>query len=183
MIVEHGGLINAVNWIVETLDLSPQDSSFLKTPITFDAAGRELFPVLVAGGTLFIAEPNREGDSQYLAEMMRSEGISILHCVPSMLRLLVEEAAFDYTLRLRAVMCGGEPLSAPLVLRFQGRSAAKLYNVYGPTEASIDTAFWLCGRVKDDSPILIGKPIPNSEIYVLDDSLRLVPIGVAGNCT
>jgi len=180
VIVEHGGLMNAVNWIVETLDLSPQDSSFLKTPITFDAAGRELFPVLVAGGTLFIAEPGREGDSEYLAEMMRDEGISTLHCVPSMLRLLVEEAAFDHTLRLRAVMCGGEPLSAPLVLRFQSRSAAKLYNVYGPTEASIDTAFWLCERIKDDSPILIGKPIPNSQIYILDDSLHLVPIGVAG---
>jgi amino acid adenylation domain-containing protein len=181
VIVEHCGLSNAVNWIIETLELSSADSCFLKTPITFDAAGRELFPTLLTGGVLVIAEPGREGDCQYIAAMMRSKGISILHCVPSLLRLIIEEPAFDDTSKLRAVMCGGEPLSAPLAVGFQCRSNAKLYNVYGPTEASIDTTFWLCDRVDAQSSIPIGRPIPNSKLYVLDDLLRLLPIGVAGH--
>jgi amino acid adenylation domain-containing protein len=180
VIVEHSGLSNTVNWIIKTLDLSPGDSCFLKTPITFDAAGRELFPTLLAGATLIIAEPGRQGDCRYLAETMRSEGISILHCVPSLLRLLVEESAFDDGLKLRAVMCGGEALPVQLVTRFQHRSKAKLYNVYGPTEASIDTTYWLCEGVTADSSIPIGRPIPNSTIYILDDLLRPVPIGAAG---
>jgi amino acid adenylation domain-containing protein len=181
VIVEHRGLSNAVNWIIETLELSSSDSCFLKTPITFDAAGRELFPVVLSGGALLIVEPDREGDCQYLAEMMRRQAISVLHCVPSLLRQLVEEPAFDDALKLRAVMCGGESLAASVVMRFQDRSKAKLYNVYGPTEASIDTAFWLCEPVGVDSPIPIGRPIPNSQIFILDDMLRLLPIGVAGN--
>jgi amino acid adenylation domain-containing protein len=181
VIVEHRGLSNAVNWIIETLELSSSDSCFLKTPITFDAAGRELFPVLLSGGALMIVEPEREGDCQHLAETMRRQAISVLHCVPSLLRQLVEEPAFDDALKLRAVMCGGESLAASVVMRFQDRSTAKLYNVYGPTEASIDTAFWPCKPVGVDSSIPIGKPIPNSQIFILDDLLRLLPIGVAGN--
>jgi len=180
VIVEHRGLSNTVNWIIETLELSPGDSCLLKTPITFDAAGRELFPTLLAGGTLVIAEPGRQGDCRYLAETMRSKEISILHCVPSLLRVLVEESAFDASLKLRAVMCGGEALPAQLVTRFQQRSKAKHYNVYGPTEATIDTTYWLCDGVTADSPVPIGRPIPNSTIYILDELLRPVPIGVAG---
>ena len=180
VIVEHRGLSNTVNWIIETLELSSADSCLLKTPVTFDAAGRELFPTLLAGGTLVIAEPSRQGDCGYLAETMRREEISILHCVPSLLRPLIEEPAFDDNLRLRAVMCGGEVLSARLVARFRHRSTAKLYNVYGPTEASIDTSYWLCREVTNESSIPIGRPIPNSTIYILDESLRPVPIGVGG---
>ena len=181
VMVEHGGLINAINWIMETLDLSSSDRCILKTSITFDAAGREFFPTLLAGGTLVIAEPGGHRDSRYLADTIRSERISILHCVPSLLRLLVEEPAFDESLALRAVMCGGEALAPQIVARFRSRSEAKLYNVYGPTETIIDSTYWPCEERNADSAIPIGRPIPNARVYILDDLLRLVPIGVAGN--
>ena len=181
VMVEHGGLINAINWIMETLELSSSDRCILKTPITFDAAGREFFPTLLAGGTLVIAEPGGHRDSRYLADTIRSERISILHCVPSLLRLLVEEPAFDESLALRAVMCGGEALAPQIVARFQSRSEAKLYNVYGPTETIIDSTYWPCEERNAHSAIPIGRPIPNARVYILDDLLRLLPIGVAGN--
>ncbi len=181
VMVEHGGLSNAVNWITETLELSALDRCLLKTPITFDAAGREFFPTLLSGGTLVIAEPGGHRDSRYLAETIRSERISILHCVPSLLRLLVEEPALDESLTLRAVMCGGESLTPQIVRRFQSRFKAKLYNVYGPTEAIIDSAYWPCDELNAQSAIPIGRPIPNARIYILDGLLRPVPIGVAGD--
>ena len=78
VMVEHGGLVNAVNWIAGTLNLSPLDRCLLKTPITFDAAGRELFPILISGGTLVITEPNGHRDCRYLAEIIQREHISIL---------------------------------------------------------------------------------------------------------
>ena len=181
VMVEHGGLTNTINWTMETLELSSSDRCILKTPITFDASGRELFATLLAGGTLIVAEPGGHRDSRYLADTIRGERISILHCVPSLLRLLVEEPAFDESLALRAVMCGGEALPPQLVTRFQSRIGAKLYNVYGPTETIIDSTFWPCEECNPHCAVPIGRPIPNAQVYILDDLLRLLPIGVAGD--
>ena len=181
VMVEHGGLTNAIGWIMETLELSSSDRCMLKTPISFDAAGRELFATLLAGGTLIVAEPGGHRDSRYLADTIRSARISILHCVPSLLRLLVEEPAFDEGFVLRAVMCGGEALTPQIVKRFQSRIGAKLYNVYGPTETIIDSTYWPCEECNGHSAVPIGRPIPNAQAYILDDLLRLLPIGAAGN--
>ncbi len=181
VMVEHGGLTNTINWTMETLELSSSDRCILKTPITFDASGRELFATLLAGGTLIVAEPGGHRDSRYLADTIRGERISILHCVPSLLRLLVEEPAFDESLAVRAVMCGGEALPPQLVTRFQSRIGAKLYNVYGPTETIIDSTFWSCEECNPHCAVPIGRPIPNAQVYILDDLLRLLPIGVAGD--
>ena len=181
VMVEHGGLCNTVNWLTHTLELSAADRCLLKTPITFDAVGRELFPTLLTGGTLVIAESGGHRDSRYLAKMMRSERITIFHCVPSLLQFLVEEPPFDDSLALRAVMCGGEALPAQVVERFQRRSKAKLYNVYGPTETIIDSTYWLCAEANGQSSSPIGRPIPNARIYILNDALRPLPIGVAGH--
>ena len=181
VMVEHGGLTNTINWTMETLELSSSDRCILKTPITFDASGRELFATLLAGGTLIVAEPGGHRDSRYLADTIRGERISILHCVPSLLRLLVEEPAFDESLAVRAVMCGGEALPPQLVTRFQSRIGAKLYNVYGPTETIIDSTFWPCEECNPHCAVPIGRPIPNAQVYILDDLLRLLPIGVAGD--
>ena len=178
--VEHRGLCNTINWIIQTLELSAEDRCLLKTPITFDAAGRELFPTLLTGGRLVIAEADGHRDSRYLAETIRSARISIFHCVPSLLQFLVEEPAFDDSLALRAVMCGGEALPTRVVERFQHRSKAKLYNVYGPTETIIDSTFWLCEGANHCSSSPIGRPIPNARIYILNHALRPLPIGVAG---
>jgi amino acid adenylation domain-containing protein len=181
VMVEHRGLNNAITWIIDTLDLSPGDSCLLKTPITFDAAGRELLATLLSGGTLVIAEPGGHRDSRYLAETISRERVSVLHCVPSLLGFLVEEPAFAECRDLRAVMCGGESLASKIVARFQSRCGAALYNVYGPTEAIIDSTYWPCDVRDPDSTIPIGRPIPNARVYILDDLLRPLPIGVAGN--
>ena len=181
VMVEHGGLVNAVNWIAGTLKLSHLDRCLLKTPITFDAAGRELFPILISGGSLVITEPNGHRDCRYLAEIIQRERISILHCVPSLLRLLVEEPAFKDAPAMRAVMCGGEALTPHTVERFQSLIGAKLYNVYGPTETIIDSTYWPVEESGGESNVSIGRPIPNAQVYILDDLFRRVPIGVTGH--
>jgi len=180
VMVEHRGLCNAINWIVQTLALTADDRCLLKTPITFDAAGREFFPTLLTGGTLVVAEADGHRDSRYLAETIRGARITILHSVPSLLQFLVEEPAFDESLALRAVMCGGEALPISLVARFKDRSRAALFNVYGPTETIIDSTYWPCEAPNGRSSSPIGRPIPNARVYILDDALRPRPIGVAG---
>ncbi|MBF6570846.1 MAG: amino acid adenylation domain-containing protein [Candidatus Binataceae bacterium] len=180
VMVEHRGLSNTVKWLLQTLAITPDDITFLKTPITFDAAGREIFPTLLAGGRLIIAEPNAHRDSRYIAEHIRDQGITILHCVPSFLRFLAAESAFADAVSLRAVMSGGEALAPDVVAEFGRRSRAALYNVYGPTETIIDSAYWLCEGTSDTSIVPIGRPIPNARMYILDTALRPVPISVAG---
>ena len=181
VVVEHRGLSNTLTWLTDILELSAEDRCLLKTPITFDAAGREIFPTLIAGASLVIAEANGHRDSRYLAEIIRNQRVSIFHCVPSLLRLLMEEPALDGAVALRAVMCGGEASPPQVVMRFQRRSGAKLYNVYGPTEAIIDSTYWLCDGVEAHSTIPIGRPIPNARMYILDEALRPLPLGVPGN--
>jgi amino acid adenylation domain-containing protein len=181
VMIEHCGLSNTLNWLSDILELSTQDRCLLKTPITFDAAGREIFPTLIAGGCLVIAEANGHRDCRYIADIIRNEGISIFHCVPSFLWLLMEEPALDGAAALRAVMCGGEALLPQVVMRFRHRSGAKLYNVYGPTEAIIDSTYWLCEGTGAHSTIPIGRPIPNARMYILDEALRPLPLGVPGN--
>src|SRR6202030_2655431 len=124
VMVEHRGLSNTIQWLSQTLAITPDDSTLLKTPITFDAAGREIFPTLLAGARLIIAEPNAHRDSRYIAEKIRDEHVSILHCVPSFLRLLVAEPPFKNAVALRAVMCGGEALTPDVVAAFGQRSGA-----------------------------------------------------------
>ncbi len=180
VMVEHRGLSNTVKWLSQTLAITADDSTLLKTPITFDAAGRELFPTLLAGAHLVIVEPDAHRDTRYVAEKMRDHSVSILHCVPSFLRLLIAESAFADAVTLRAVMSGGEALTPDIVAEFGRRSKASLYNVYGPTETIIDSAYWLCDGTSDASIVPIGRPIPNARMYILNRALRPVPIGVSG---
>jgi amino acid adenylation domain-containing protein len=180
VMVEHRGLSNTIQSLSQTLAIAESDSTLLKTPITFDAVGREIFPTLLAGARLIIAEPNAHRDCRNIAETIRNEGVSILHSVPSFLRHLIEEPAFADALALRAVMCGGEALTPDIVAKFSLRSGSKLYNVYGPTETIIDSAYWLSGGNGVDTTIAIGRPISNARMYILDATLRPVPIGVAG---
>jgi len=180
VMVEHRGLSNTIQWLSQTLAITADDSTLLKTPITFDAAGREIFPTLLAGARLIIAEPNAHRDTRYIAERIRDDGVSILHCVPSFLRLLIAEAALTDAVGLRTVMSGGEALSPDVVAEFRQRSMAKLYNVYGPTETIIDSAYWLCDGSNGSSTVPIGRSIPNGRMYILDATLRRAPIGVAG---
>ncbi len=180
VMVEHRGLSNTIQWLSQTLAITEYDSTLLKTPITFDAAGREIFPTLLAGARLIIAEPNAHRDCRYIAEKIRDDGVTILHCVPSFLRLLITEPAFADAVALRVVMCGGEALTPDVVAEFGRRSRAKLYNVYGPTETIIDSAYWLCDGSCGDSTVPIGRPIPNARMYILDANLRPVRIGVGG---
>ncbi|MFF2008552.1 amino acid adenylation domain-containing protein [Streptomyces sp. NPDC058195] len=180
VLVEHGALANVVTWIATELAMTAADRVLLKTPIGFDASARELYPVLVSGGTLVLAPPGAERDPRALAEMLRDERITAFHCVPSVLSTVVEEPAFDTALALRAVMCGGENLSRDLALRFTRRSPARLYNVYGPTEATVDATFHRIDPTMSGPRVPIGQPIPNTLVYLLDDDGRPVPVGMPG---
>ena len=116
----------------------------------------------------------------YLASLIETEQITICHFVPSMLRAFLEEPGLQPRCRsLRDVFCSGEALSEDLPERFFAQMSAGLHNLYGPTEAAIDVTFWDCKR-GSSGRIPIGRPVANTKLYVLDQRLQPVPVGVSG---
>lgn len=180
VLIPHGALANHMLWMQEAFPLTPADRVFQKTPFSFDASVWEFFAPLLAGARLVLARPGGHHDPAYLVETIRAEGITILQAVPTLLSALVDEEGFAACRSLRRVFAGGEVLTVELQERFFARSGATLHNLYGPTEATIDALVWTCERKSARPVVPIGRPITNTQAYVLDVGRQLVPIGVAG---
>ncbi|MFN5457225.1 non-ribosomal peptide synthetase, partial [Bradyrhizobium sp.] len=117
----------------------------------------------------------------YLVEVIRRERITTLHFVPSMLQIFVEYAEAGSCTSVKRVMCSGEALSPVLAARLLERlEGTELHNLYGPTEAAVDVTAWRCAKEASDASVPIGRPISNTQIYILDQHGDPVPIGVAG---
>ncbi|HEY2740001.1 MAG TPA: amino acid adenylation domain-containing protein, partial [Thermoanaerobaculia bacterium] len=177
----HRGLLNRLLWGQETYRLGPEDAVLQKTPYTFDVSVWELFWPLVAGSRLVLARPGGHRDPRYLAELIAREKVTVAHFVPSMLRAFLDEPALDLSescRSLRLVIASGEALPPDLAQRFAARVGAPLYNLYGPTETSIEVTSWGCGG--EASVVPIGRPIANARIQVVDPAGELIPIGQAG---
>ncbi|HST62152.1 MAG TPA: amino acid adenylation domain-containing protein, partial [Longimicrobium sp.] len=180
--VPHRAVVNALSWMQDLAGLAADDTVLHKTPYSFDASLRELLPALLVGARLVLARPEGHRDPAYLLELMQREGITTLHAVPSLLQALVDEGGLAACHALRTVMCGGEALPAELVRRFADQAPwARLYNVYGPTEAAVDVTAWPCtGRPDASAMTPIGSPMANVRIYLLDPAGEPVTVGVAG---
>ena len=177
----HGGVVNRLLWMQETYGLGADDSVLQKTPYSFDVSVWEFFWPLLNGGRLVMARPGGQMESSYLLETIAGQQVSIMHFVPSMLEVFVEEEEVSARSgSLRLVISSGEALSYELEQRFMGRVGARLANLYGPTEASIDVTYWECGRASEKRAVPIGRPIANMEAYVLDERMEPVGVGLRG---
>ena len=177
----HRAIHNRLLWMQEAYHLTSDDCVLQKTPFSFDVSVWEFFWPLMTGSRLVMAIPNGHLDSAYLIELIRSEQITTLHFVPSMLQAFLEETGVGRCQSLRRVVCSGETLSVGLQQRFFERvENCELHNLYGPTEAAVDVTSWQC-RIEDESrTVPIGKPIANLRIYLLDSRQQPVPVGVVG---
>ncbi|MFJ3793113.1 amino acid adenylation domain-containing protein [Kitasatospora sp. NPDC090091] len=175
----HAGIRNRLLWMQDAYRLDATDRVLQKTPFSFDVSVWEFFWPLMTGAALVLARPEGHRDSAYLAETVRAERITTVHFVPSMLQVFLREPVEECT-SLRRVVCSGEALPRDLQDRFLARSRARLYNLYGPTEAAVDVTHWTCRAEDGRRPVPIGRPIANTRVYVLDGSLRPVPVGVPG---
>ncbi|HEX4961859.1 MAG TPA: non-ribosomal peptide synthase/polyketide synthase [Thermoanaerobaculia bacterium] len=181
-VISHRAIVNRLLWMQEALHLTAADRVLQKTPFSFDVSVWELFWPLMTGAQLVVALPGGHRDNAYLARLVAGEGITVLHFVPSMLQLFLEEPGIAACSSLRDVVCSGEALSAELARRFAGRLGhARLHNLYGPTEAAVDVTSWVCeAGVSYRGGVPIGRPIANTRIHLLDRNLLPVPVGVLG---
>jgi amino acid adenylation domain-containing protein len=176
----HRGICNRLLWMQSQYLLSPKDRVLQKTPFSFDVSVWEFFWPLMAGAELVVARPGGHREADYLAHLIRESSITITHFVPSMLAAFLGEPAARHCTSLRHVISSGEALPLSLQGDFFRVLPARLHNLYGPTEAAVDVTFWECDRKSSLNTVPIGKPVANTQVYVLDGLLQPVPIGVAG---
>ncbi len=173
--VNHGSLANFLRSMAQSLGFTRDDALLAVTTLSFDIAALELFLPLTTGARIELAAREEAADGVALARRIESAGVSFLQATPATWRLLLE-AGWPGRASL-TMLCGGEALPRPLADRLLPRGAA-LWNLYGPTETTIWSS---AAKVEPgDAPIVIGRPIANTQLYVLDPRARPVPVGVAG---
>ena len=176
----HKGIVNRLLWMQDAFALCATDTVVQKTPYSFDVSVWEFFWPLMTGARLVVARPEGHKDTDYLLDLIQREKITIIHFVPSMLRLFLEGRNLGRACSLRHVVCSGEALDIALQRTFFERMDSELHNLYGPTEAAVDVTYWQCRRDSNLPTVPIGHPIANIRMHILDERLEPVPIGESG---
>ncbi|WP_031086199.1 non-ribosomal peptide synthetase [Streptomyces sp. NRRL WC-3549] len=180
VVIPHRAGLNWTAWKQGHYGMGGEDRMLLKTSVGFDVSVPELFWPLQVGAAVVIARPDGQKDPEYLARLIRDERVTDLHFVPSMLAEFLSEPTAGLCTGLRRVETAGEALPVELAERFaRVLPDAELHNLYGPTEGGPLTA---C-RYRSEpgaTAVPIGPPVWNTRVYVLDEALRQVPLGVPG---
>lgn len=164
---EHRGLVNRLNWTQNFFNLSQDDVVLQKTTFCFDVSVWELLWPLMVGAKLVLAKPGGQKDSQYLEELIDKQQVTTIHFVPSMLEIFLLGIREGSCKSFKRVLCSGEELFPhQLALFGEKLGHAGLFNLYGPTEAAIDVTCWPAPL--DAKKVYIGKPVANTQIYILN---------------
>lgn len=171
--ITHKSLINLL-WSFRTiLQLQAQDLWLAITTISFDISGLEIYLPLISGATILLASRENSMTPDQLIHLLTDNPVTIMQATPVTWKMLVE-AGWQGREKFK-ILCGGEALPKRLADELLQRG--KLWNLYGPTETTIWSTF---AMIEKEKPIFLGKPIANTQLYILDSQLRPVPIGMPG---
>ncbi|HEU4837373.1 MAG TPA: amino acid adenylation domain-containing protein, partial [Pyrinomonadaceae bacterium] len=173
--VTHGAVVNFLNSMSREPGLVEADRLLAVTPLIFDIAGLELFLPLAVGATVVIASLETATDGARLCRELEQKEITAMQGTPATWRLLLA-GGWEETTKIR-IFCGGEALNTELARELSPRSK-EFWNLYGPTETTIWSLIW--NVAPDAEQILIGQPIANTDVYVVDEAQRVLPVGVYG---
>lgn len=179
VVIENEALAHRLAWLTKAYSPTAADRSAQATQITFDPSLIELCLPLVHGGGVALPPPGRLLPES-LADFAVTHGVTIMAFVPSTMSRFLDAAAGRADLKLRVACCGGEVLSPDLANRFLVGTQGALFNVYGPTEATIFATAWKAINSPGLAVLPIGKAIDDTRIYVLGAALELLPLGVTG---
>ncbi|PBJ08949.1 non-ribosomal peptide synthetase [Flavobacterium sp. ACN6] len=173
--ITHKNLVNFLFSMALEPGISENDRLLSITTISFDIAGLELYLPLIKGATLILADHETARDGRLLLELLKSEKINFLQATPTTWSMLLD-SGWSEKLPIKA-LCGGEAMPQDLAKELLSKCDT-LWNVYGPTETTIWSSI---KQVKsDDKLITIGKPIGNTQIYIIDEQGQLVAPGNIG---
>ena len=172
--VSHRSVTNCLWSIRHHIGLAEKEILLAVTTISFDIAALELYLPLITGATLVLASREKATGGTELLRRLTEYSATAMQATPSTWRLLLD-AGWEGSREFK-VLCGGEALPQELAEQLLARGT--LWNLYGPTETTIWSAI---AKVEaGEGPVLIGRPIANTQIYILDSRLQPVPVGVHG---
>ena len=181
VMVEHAALVNTIGWRRARFGVSAPTRVLHNIPSSFDPSLWQIFGALSGGAALVLVEPQRHHDLPHVADVIRRHGATTADFPPTLLQELLAQETLAGCATLRHVFVGGEPLPRPLWEAFARQvPQARLHQVYGPTEAAIDTTCWSSEALAAGRRVPIGRPIANKAVYVLDAAWQPVPLGVVG---
>jgi amino acid adenylation domain-containing protein len=173
--IPHRALVNFLTTMRERPGLTARDVLVAVTTLSFDIAGLELYLPLTTGARVVIASSDAAEDPRALSSLLERSHASVMQATPTTWRMLID-SGWSAGAGLKA-LCGGEALPVALADRLVA-AGLELWNMYGPTETTIWST---CARITTQGETLtIGRPIANTTLYILDELMAPVPIGVAG---
>jgi amino acid adenylation domain-containing protein len=177
VLIEHASVVNLAFALRQTVyaGLPPGLRVTVNAPLTFDGSIKQVVQILF-GDCLDVLPEDLRLDPEALPPYLEAHTIDVFDCTPSQLRLFLDDEA---TLRIDApfsVLVGGEAVDGPTWAALAAEPRTLFWNVYGPTECTVDTTV---GPVQA-GPVSIGRPIPGAVVAILDPDLRPLPAGVAG---
>jgi amino acid adenylation domain-containing protein len=169
---------NNKNNVITRIIRDDMKSIVSTTTIAFDIFVTESLLPLLNGKAVVFANEQQSSTQSELYKLIQKNNADVLQTTPSKMQLLMmNERDNDYLSKLKAIILGGEALDITIVDKLRNYTTAEIYNIYGPTETTV----WSTNAfIKPNDDITIGKPIANTQIYILDKHQNPVPIGVAG---
>ncbi|MCX2735465.1 MULTISPECIES: non-ribosomal peptide synthetase [unclassified Bacillus (in: firmicutes)] len=188
--VEHRQAAAFLSGMQGQFPLTEEDIIVMKSSFSFDASIWQLFWWTMSGASVYLLPAGWEKDPVRMIEVFSSEKVTTAHFIPAMVNSFLdaletepEETRTRLGRTLTRVFAGGEALSPLTAARFADLlPETVLIHGYGPTEATVDAAFYVCDRKRDSgrTRLPIGKPVPGARLYVLDSGGTIQPAGVAG---
>jgi len=173
VLTAHRGLTSLMSFTVEQMRIGSRDRILQFASPSFDASIWEIFAALISGATLVLGDRDSLLPGPALHRLIEQNGVTIVLLSPSVLGIL-SPSGLD---RVRIVVAGTEKCTAEIVQRWApGR---RFFNAYGPTESTIYSTIYEVGKDLDQAPS-IGRPVPNTQVFIVDDALRPVERGQAG---
>jgi len=178
VMIEHRSVVNLVRALSETVYAGrSQDLRVsMNAPLVFDASVKQIMQLL-QGRTICIIPEEVRPDSVALLSYLKEHKVEVLDCTPSQLRWLLADG-LDQQSDMELVLIGGEAVDSTLWQELCKSRRPTFYNVYGPTECCVDVTV---AELKDGlATPTIGRPLPNVQLFILDENQQPVPVGVAG---
>ncbi len=178
VLASHRNLVHstAARWIYYR---EPVTSFLLVSPFAVDSSVAGIFWTLTQGGSLVVPSDEVLLDIAGLCELIHAQRVSHLLSIPALYAAILEEAQSRQLASLQAVILAGEPCPARIVTEHRRRlGQAAIFNEYGPTEATVWSTVYRCDLLPPRTPVPIGRPIANTQVYLLDDNGQPVPVGV-----
>jgi len=181
--VEHRQIVNYVKAVTDELDLASVKSFAMVSTFSADLGNTVLFPSLATGACLYLVSAERASDPEGLADYFLHHSVECLKIVPSHFAAL-HGGHPEQMMPRRKLILGGETSRWTWVeVLKRADQDCEIYNHYGPTETTVGVLTYRvpAGETNSNSPTIpLGRPLPNVQVYVLDERMRLVPMGVRG---